>query len=286
MTLEIKKSSCRSSIVWSNRDGALNDFHLDYCTKPTLPMLQAITNTSSKTMWQRSDTQLLLGVRCRLAGTWGVTSVHVSTMGNQVARPCSHKNGRCLQWSLWKMSSKIALLLNCPTTVQPGWPVWRSHFRAQSRSSCYFSVSMRSEAIEPCIWMGLISGKQGAFTLQEIGECFDSAQLCLTKGLGAPIGSVVVGDFIFTNRWWKATTANRNEYCLAGLLRHLAGRAINSILRCANSTWLRWSIHWWIGCHVFHNQITERKTLSSVQGRPQRWLELNNVFSSQIKLSS
>lgn len=149
MTLEIKKSSCRSSIVWSNRDGALNDFHLDYCTKPTLPMLQAITNTSSKTMWQRSDTQLLLGVRCRLAGTWGVTSVHVSTMGNQVARPCSHKNGRCLQWSLWKMSSKIALLLNCPTTVQPGWPVWRSHFRAQSRSSCYFSVSTRSEAIEP-----------------------------------------------------------------------------------------------------------------------------------------
>lgn len=51
--LEIKQSSCRSSIVWSNRDEALNDFHLDYCTKSTLPMLQAITNTSSKTMWRR-----------------------------------------------------------------------------------------------------------------------------------------------------------------------------------------------------------------------------------------
>ena len=33
----------------------------------------------------------------------------------------------------------------------------------------------------------------GACTLREIGECFDSIQLCLTKGLGAPIGSVVSG---------------------------------------------------------------------------------------------
>lgn len=39
-----------------------------------------------------------------------------------------------------------------------------------------------------------------ACTLREIGECFDSIQLCLTKGLGAPIGSVVTGNAAFIKR--------------------------------------------------------------------------------------
>ena len=37
-------------------------------------------------------------------------------------------------------------------------------------------------------------------TLRQIGECFDSIQLCLTKGLGAPIGSVVTGNAAFIKR--------------------------------------------------------------------------------------
>jgi threonine aldolase len=40
----------------------------------------------------------------------------------------------------------------------------------------------------------------GACTLQEIGECFDSIQLCFTKGLGAPIGSIVTGSSAFIKR--------------------------------------------------------------------------------------
>ncbi|KAH9896368.1 l-allo-threonine aldolase [Xylariomycetidae sp. FL2044] len=40
----------------------------------------------------------------------------------------------------------------------------------------------------------------GACTLREIGECFDSIQMCLTKGLGAPIGSVVTGTAAFMRR--------------------------------------------------------------------------------------
>ncbi|UNI18369.1 Low-specificity L-threonine aldolase [Purpureocillium takamizusanense] len=43
----------------------------------------------------------------------------------------------------------------------------------------------------------------GAFTLREIAQCFDSMQLCLAKGIGAPLGSVVVGSsrFIERARW-------------------------------------------------------------------------------------
>ncbi|KAG6366632.1 hypothetical protein INS49_000810 [Diaporthe citri] len=43
----------------------------------------------------------------------------------------------------------------------------------------------------------------GACTLREIGACFDSVQLCFTKGLAAPIGSMVTGtaSFIARAKW-------------------------------------------------------------------------------------
>lgn len=40
----------------------------------------------------------------------------------------------------------------------------------------------------------------GSCTLREIGACFDSIQLCMTKGLGAPLGSVVIGSAAFIKR--------------------------------------------------------------------------------------
>lgn len=45
-------------------------------------------------------------------------------------------------------------------------------------------------------------------SLKEMGECFDTVSLCLSKGLGAPVGSVLVGsaDFIKTARRWRKVT--------------------------------------------------------------------------------
>ncbi|KZF26939.1 l-allo-threonine aldolase [Xylona heveae TC161] len=40
----------------------------------------------------------------------------------------------------------------------------------------------------------------GACTLREVGGCFDSIQLCFTKGLGAPIGSIITGSSAFIKR--------------------------------------------------------------------------------------
>ena len=40
----------------------------------------------------------------------------------------------------------------------------------------------------------------GAGELKEFTECFDSVSLCFTKGLGAPIGSVLVGTSSFIDR--------------------------------------------------------------------------------------
>ena len=44
--------------------------------------------------------------------------------------------------------------------------------------------------------------------LDAIGRCFDSVSLCLSKGLGAPVGSVLVGPrpFIDEARRWRKTT--------------------------------------------------------------------------------
>lgn len=54
----------------------------------------------------------------------------------------------------------------------------------------------------------------GACKLSEVGECFDSIQLCLTKGLGAPLGSVITGSSAFVKR--------------AKWSRHLLGGGIRS----------------------------------------------------------
>ncbi|MBX2836727.1 MAG: low-specificity L-threonine aldolase [Gammaproteobacteria bacterium] len=44
--------------------------------------------------------------------------------------------------------------------------------------------------------------------LEAIGACFDSVSICLSKGLGAPVGSVLTGDAAFieeAHRWRKVT---------------------------------------------------------------------------------
>jgi threonine aldolase len=45
----------------------------------------------------------------------------------------------------------------------------------------------------------------GAATLSDYCKLFDSVQLCFTKGLGAPIGSVIVGsrEFVHRARWMR-----------------------------------------------------------------------------------
>lgn len=53
----------------------------------------------------------------------------------------------------------------------------------------------------------------GAGSLKEYAMCFDSIQLCFTKGLGAPIGSIIVGSSAFIKR------ATRVRKMLGGGLR-------------------------------------------------------------------
>ncbi|KAE8333311.1 l-allo-threonine aldolase [Aspergillus sergii] len=47
------------------------------------------------------------------------------------------------------------------------------------------------------VWEAVVAG---AFTLREIGAYFDSIQLCFTKGVGAPLGSIVTGSSTYIKR--------------------------------------------------------------------------------------
>jgi len=54
--------------------------------------------------------------------------------------------------------------------------------------------------------------------LKSIGECFDTVSLCLSKGLGAPIGSLLIGSDSFitrARRWRKMTGGGMRQ---AGIL--------------------------------------------------------------------
>ncbi|KAL6862652.1 putative secondary metabolism biosynthetic enzyme [Amphichorda felina] len=68
------------------------------------------------------------------------------------------------------------------------------------------AISQWARAQDPPIHMHLDGARvweavaAEAFTLREIGECFDSIQLCFTKGIGAPLGSVVTGEPAFIKR--------------------------------------------------------------------------------------
>ena len=68
------------------------------------------------------------------------------------------------------------------------------------------AISQWARAQNPPIHMHLDEARlweaasAGAFTFREAGQSFDNLQLCFTKGLGAPIGSIVVGGTAFIQR--------------------------------------------------------------------------------------
>ncbi|CZR58473.1 related to threonine aldolase [Phialocephala subalpina] len=54
----------------------------------------------------------------------------------------------------------------------------------------------------------------GAGSLEEYGKCFDSVTLCFSKGLGAPMGSILVGnhEFIKRAKWIRQAIGGEGEW--------------------------------------------------------------------------
>lgn len=68
------------------------------------------------------------------------------------------------------------------------------------------AISQWARAQNPPIHMHLDGARvweavaAGSCTLRDMGDCFDSIQMCFTKGLGAPIGSIITGNAAFIKR--------------------------------------------------------------------------------------
>lgn len=62
-------------------------------------------------------------------------------------------------------------------------------------------------------------------TLREIAQCFDSVSICLSKGLGAPVGSLLLGDRAFIDkalRWRKVTGGGMRQVGMLAAAGHIA----------------------------------------------------------------
>ncbi|KAI1140947.1 pyridoxal phosphate-dependent transferase [Hypoxylon sp. FL0543] len=89
----------------------------------------------------------------------------------------------------------------------------------------------------------------GAGSLKDYASCFDSLSLCFTKGLGAPIGSIVIGsaEFIKRARWMRKLLGGGLRQ--AGVIAAPARVAVEQIflggrLRAAQETAKRISELW------------------------------------------
>jgi threonine aldolase len=73
------------------------------------------------------------------------------------------------------------------------------------------------------VWNALIARNQNAVpterTLQDYGRIFDSISVCFSKGLGAPVGSVLIGSKSFI------AESHRTRKVLGGGMRQIGGLA-------------------------------------------------------------
>jgi threonine aldolase len=231
-----------AELAWAHSKEASNDFRSDFFTKPTLPMLEAIINTSlgDGDMDEDQTTNSFQDYVAGLVGHDAALLVVSGTMGNQVAlrsalgapphsiladhrghliilegggasslcgamiKQVVPSNGHHLSLAdVKKHATVTTTVYDCPTRIISlentlwGTVMPLADIRA---------ISQWARAQTPPIHMHLDGARlweaaaAGSCTLREIGECFDSIQLCFTKGLGAPIGSIVTGSSTFIKR--------------------------------------------------------------------------------------
>ncbi|KAJ9252151.1 hypothetical protein DTO207G8_4984 [Paecilomyces variotii] len=230
---------------WHGAGAAEFDLRSDTMTKPTLSMLEAITNTTLLDDVFKEDpvTNSLEEYVAQRAGHQAGLLVMSGTMGNQVAirthlvQPpysilCDHQShilryeaGGVSAWTgatVYGIIPKNGIYLTlediqkqaildddihyCPTklislentldgTVLPLDEVRRIVEWAHAKG-----IKVHLDGAR--LWEAVVSG---AGSLSDYASLFDSVSLCFSKGLGAPIGSIIVGseEFIKRANWFR-----------------------------------------------------------------------------------
>jgi threonine aldolase len=228
---------------WSAPGPAAFDFRSDVVTTPTPRMLEAIASTTLlDDVFQQDPTTINLeSFIAELTGKEAAMLVLSGTMGNQVAIR-SHLQGpphsvvadhraHVLQYEAGGLSSlsgamtipiepankryvtleevkkKTVISDNvhaCPTKVISlentlnGMIMPLEECQRISSWARENGIIMHLDGAR--LWEAVVAG---AGSLKDFSACFDSMSLCFSKGLGAPIGSIIVGtkQFITRSRW-------------------------------------------------------------------------------------
>ncbi|KAK2596140.1 hypothetical protein QQS21_006417 [Conoideocrella luteorostrata] len=225
---------------WQQAGPAAFDFRSDIMTTPTTRMLEAITDTTLLDDDFRQDptTLNLESWIAELTGKEAGLFVVSGTMGNLLSirthlqSPphsvmCDHRShivtheaggiaslcGAMIQTvepsndrhltleDLKKKLNRGTLVTDCPTKLIslecPLGGVILPLGECQRISTWARESGLSMHLDGARLWEAVAAG---AGTLKEYCECFDSVSLCFSKGLGAPIGSIIVGDLAFRER--------------------------------------------------------------------------------------
>ncbi|KAJ5698767.1 Aldolase vrtJ [Penicillium macrosclerotiorum] len=238
-------SAVSSHTTWHGAGAAEFDLRSDTMTKPTLPMLDAICQaTLLDDVFNEDPTtnalQSYVAERTRHEDALLVLS---GTMGNQVAirshlaQPpyavlCDHRShiicyeaggvsswtGATVQTVVPKNGIHLTLediqkhavldddIHHCPTRLislentLDGMIMPLSEARRIVEWAHANDIKVHLDGAR--LWQAVVSGAGG---LAEYASLFDSVSLCFSKGLGAPIGSIIVGSqaFIKKARWFR-----------------------------------------------------------------------------------
>lgn len=240
---ESKSMPSRTPNNWSSPGPAQFDFRSDVVTTPTASMLNAIAQTTllDDVFLEDPTTMQLESFIADLTGKEAALLVLSGTMGNQVSLRahlggpphsilCDHRahiriyeaggaatlNGALVDGVVPKNGAYLTLedvkrhavvsedVHACPTKVislentLTGTILPLEECRRISAWGGERGMKMHLDGAR--LWEAVVAG---AGELKEYCACFDSVSLCFSKGLGAPIGSIVVGskEFVKRGRW-------------------------------------------------------------------------------------
>ncbi|KAI5240102.1 hypothetical protein E4T42_08500 [Aureobasidium subglaciale] len=225
---------------WSAPGAAAFDFRSDVMTRPTTRMLEAIAATTLQDDVFMEDTTSndLEAFIADLTAKEAALFVLSGTMGNQVAlrthllapphAVLTDHRSHIVQWEAGGVASmcgamiqavvpannkyltledikKYAVISNdihaCPTKLLSlentlnGIVTPLEDFQRISAWAKENNILMHLDGAR--LWEAVASG---AGSLKDYCACFDSISLCFSKGLGAPIGSIIVGTKQFRER--------------------------------------------------------------------------------------
>ena len=226
--------------AWSTPGPAEFDFRSDVVTTPTSRMLAAIQSTTllDDVFNEDPTTRDLERFVADLTGHEAGLLVMSGTMGNQVAMKthlggpphgivCDHR----AHVALWEAGGAASL---CNAYIKPIVPSNGHHLTLEDikehatieddvhlcptrvvslENTCDGTILPLEECKRISAWAREqdiaihLDGARlweavaaGAGSLKDYGSCFDSISLCFSKGLGAPIGSILVGNEKFIKR--------------------------------------------------------------------------------------